>query len=287
MTKTGPRVLTGRNPHHYSIPDDHTWSEIAGRLKLSSDMPEPLKTQLIGWTMMYSMVGPGLGPSKSLPTVLKHLRVWRTRTQSLRRSLWVTETEVTLPIRNQRESSRADLRNTHLTFRKRSFRRINAAIYDPLAKLALTLDAALAVCDHVIAEIATDKPSNLTATDMWPVWVGLLIKSLDQFGINVTSKATRGEARRLKAGFASFVAALQETVPQELRIRIAHNSLRKGIGQASKLTRERSIDELMLLMSIPVIFPNIPKQVRSHRFVRSFERSLVKYKDRGRSGKRP
>jgi hypothetical protein len=231
----GKKVILGRGAIDYDFPPDSVW--VSYESKIGRKLSSALRDKLTVITMTFAM---GAYGSPVTTTELKSsIDLWKRRTQILRNQIGPSAGSKDGPKKLTRRSFREQFDLNKL--------KKPLSYNEPLVFLKFILDAAVTVADVTLKEISSSKYAGARETEMWSVWVALLILALQRHGIPILRTYSSGK-HRIEPAFIDFVEALQKTLPMERQRRRKKESLKKGIQDVTKLIVDADYGALYLLL---------------------------------------
>lgn len=212
----GKKAILGGSAIDYEFPPDSVW--VSYESKIGRKLSPALRDKLTVITMTFAMGA--YAPSMTITRLKSSIDLWKRRTQVLRNQIRPSAGNKDGPKKLTRRSFREHFDLNKL---KRPL-----SYNEPLAFLKFVLDAAVAAAALVLKEISSPKYAGTRETEMWSVWVALLILALQRHGILILRTYSSGK-HRIEPAFIDFVEALQKTLPMERQRRRKKELLKKGI----------------------------------------------------------
>jgi hypothetical protein len=239
MTKNkgdGGRALLGRSYGKHTEITDAGWK----RLKdiIGTDVPENARNEINEANAAFSKYGPlhSIKNTASVKITKKKIDSWRLRTDKLRSALGSNSR----PAVESREEIISKWRS------KKSKKRLLKMM--PLEFLAFALECAIDAEQHALSEL--EQGNVAVKYDLWSAWVCLIAKTLGTLNVKLSAASKNKDKNDRGSPFINAIEFLQGQLPQECRVFLGYETIRKNVLNARRAMGQCS--ELFLLIILTV-----------------------------------
>jgi hypothetical protein len=202
---------------------------------LNGRLSDALWRDLFKVTFAYACYRGSDRSTRTAKRVKATIELWRRKTTVLRNQIWALNSQPHESL--SRES-----------VIQRYFQGSIPNVY-PMQLLAHALDAAVATGDAVNRELSDPQYHGVRDSQLWTLWLAVLIQCLRHHGLPVAHVDDSGK-RRLESGVVAFIAEMQKKMPLHLKHRRTPSSLKKGILDALKVADTFHSGELLNLLIV-------------------------------------